>query len=86
MKAPKLVLVEWIDAGVVNGGWSTLGEIEREAESITGHNIRTAGHLVIDKPDHVVVGASWNAENDDAGQTLAIPRRNIVKITELRAR
>jgi hypothetical protein len=80
---PELVEVEWRDAAVVADVWTDIGEAEDNARKSYGNLIRTAGYLVVDSDEYLVVVASLNRLADDVGGGMMIPRSAVESVRHL---
>lgn len=81
MSEPLVVAcVEWIDAGVVATRWEERSEVLAEAERLATGPIFSAGVLVAQHDDWILLALSANPNNDDVGPAIVIPRRSIVRM------
>jgi hypothetical protein len=84
MSRPAIVLVEWLDSHRASNGWTELDEsVESGREAITTAML-SAGFLVHDDEDGVVVACGLNPRGPDVEGAMAIPRVAILKVTQLR--
>ena len=85
MSRPPIVLVEWLDSHRASNGWTELDEsVESGREAITT-SMLSAGFLLHDADDGVVVACGLNPRGPDVEGAMAIPRVAVVKVTQLRA-
>ena len=72
--------VEWVDSGVVSGGWDDRQEAIERAGPTLGLPIRSAGLLVAQNEDGVLLALGHNTRVDDVVLVLAIPRSVIQRM------
>ena len=68
---PKLVIVEWTDA-YAGAGWSDVFQSPTE--------VLTAGYLVAEELDYVVVCACYDPDTKQSNACITIPRVCITKL------
>ena len=84
MSRPPIVLVEWLDSHRASNGWTELEEsVESGREAITT-SMLSAGFLVHDDDDGVVVACGLNPRGPDVEGAMAIPRVAIRRVVQLR--
>ena len=66
--------VEWNDAGIAATSWDQREDVLKEAETIVSGLIRSAGFLLEQTPERVVLAVSVNPNNDDVNLVMATPR------------
>ena len=85
MSRPPIVLVEWLDSHRASNGWTELEESVASGREAITTNMLSAGFLVHDDTDGVVVSCGLNPRGPDVEGAMAIPRVAIVKVTQLRS-
>jgi len=76
----KQVKVDWIDSMSGDSNWHLLSE----TIDLKPLKIRTFGFLVEDNDDYICVAQSYATEYPQYCNTISIPKKTIVKITEIR--
>lgn len=84
MPVPPMAIVEvvWIDSNMANG-WHSIEEMMRTVTQ-GAMACRTAGYLFLDQADRVAIVSS-QADNDNVGDAITIPRVAIKSMTVIRA-
>jgi hypothetical protein len=77
---PPIAYVEWLDSAVVVSGWEDREESLKRVDEMSRESIVSAGFLVANEPDHILVCAGLNTYRDDIAQCLSIPRTAIRKV------
>lgn len=72
----RFVSIDWLDAHS-NATWVAIADLPKPSR------ITTRGWLVHETPDHVVVAGSFQHEEDEFGEVIAIPSGCIVSIEEI---
>lgn len=63
--------------------WTERSELEQNARESWDNLIRTAGWLLVDVDEYIVVGLSLNRLADDVAGAMMIPRVNIEAVRHL---
>ena len=71
--------VEWIDSGVVGDTWATREEIEERLQDARDP-IRSAGLLMDEADDGILLALSSNDTHGDIGLAFWIPKSAIVRL------
>lgn len=85
MSRPPIVLVEWLDSHRASDGWTELSESVASGREAITTTMLSAGFLVSDTEDGMVVACGLNPRGPDVEGAMAIPRVAIVRVTQLRA-
>ena len=80
MTPPVVAYVEWVDAAHLARTWETADRLRERAAEVIAVTVRSAGLLLADDDDHVLLAVAHNPDNDDVGTALAIPRSAIRRI------
>lgn len=73
-----LVQITWVDA-IGGDGWTT--EKELKEQELIIHN--SVGYVVMEDNDKVTITMSYDADKDNLGAWLCIPKRYIVEMREI---
>ncbi len=68
-----VIYVEWIDAGIVAARWTDQSEALGQAGTMIEGSIRSAGFLLEQTPERIVIAGSMNPNNDDVSLVFVIP-------------
>jgi hypothetical protein len=82
----KLVLVDWVDSHSSNE-WQPVADVKRKADEENALFCSSAGFLVADTPDYVLLACSYTPPTSEDAETVAntmqIPRCAIQSIRRL---
>jgi hypothetical protein len=85
MSRPAVVVVEWRDSYRASDGWTPRQESVDAGREMMSDPITSAGFLIDDTEDGIIVACGFNHHADDVEGAMAIPRSAIVNVTELAA-
>ena len=81
MKRYPVAYVEWVDAAIVQGVWTTRKPALKRGRRLATRPIRSAGLLLDQCPESITLGLSHNPNNRDVAMVFVIPRGCIRTLT-----
>ena len=79
----QVAYVEWVDAGILASRWEDREVVVGESLRHIKGSIQTAGFVIANDDEGVVLALSFNPNNDDVNLAMFIPRANIREYREL---